>query len=170
MSKLFFVKVGVAIIACAAWWHMGEISQQSNNYYYSCIGIVYYDKTWTNTVLTCFTNLIAEQPSLTQYERPMYRMKEICYHPLIIIWWFSFFDFKYLWLNLGFLLKKLTLYKRGLSNERVWWRKKTHYKRQDRNHTYIKCKYFFHMCNDVKGRAAYKSFPFKDIYFLQTVE
>ena len=48
---------------------------------------VYYDKTWMKTVLTCFTKMIAEQPSLTQYERPMYHMKEklICYHPLIII-------------------------------------------------------------------------------------
>ena len=35
---------------------------------------VYYDKTWMKTVLTCFTfkRLIAEQPCLTQYERPMY--------------------------------------------------------------------------------------------------
>ena len=33
---------------------------------------VYYDKTWMKTVLTCFTTMIAEQPSLTQYERPMY--------------------------------------------------------------------------------------------------
>ena len=33
-------------------------------------------KTWTKTVLTCFTKIIAEQPSLTQYERPMYNMKE----------------------------------------------------------------------------------------------
>ena len=34
---------------------------------------VYYDKTWMKTVLTCFTKIIAElQPSLTQYERPMY--------------------------------------------------------------------------------------------------
>ena len=29
-------------------------------------------KTWMKTVLTCFTEMIAEQPSLTQYERPMY--------------------------------------------------------------------------------------------------
>ena len=38
--------------------------------------IVYYDKTWTKTVMTCFTKMIAEQPSLAQYERPMYGMKE----------------------------------------------------------------------------------------------
>ena len=37
---------------------------------------VYYDKTWMKTVLTCFTKMIAEQPSLTQYERPMYHMKK----------------------------------------------------------------------------------------------
>ena len=37
---------------------------------------VYYDKTWLKTVLTCFTKIIAEQPSLTQYERPMYHLKE----------------------------------------------------------------------------------------------
>ena len=34
--------------------------------------IVLYDKTWKKTVLTCITKIIAEQPFLTQYERPMY--------------------------------------------------------------------------------------------------
>ena len=38
--------------------------------------IVYYDKTWMKTVLTCFTEMIAAQPFLTQYEQPMYHMKE----------------------------------------------------------------------------------------------
>ena len=38
--------------------------------------LVYYDKTWKKTVLTCITKIIAEQPSLTQSERPMYHMKE----------------------------------------------------------------------------------------------
>ena len=38
--------------------------------------VVYYDKTWTNTVLTCFTKMIVEQPSLTEYGRPMYHMYE----------------------------------------------------------------------------------------------
>ena len=33
-------------------------------------------KTWTKTVLTCFTKIIAEQPYQTHYERPMYHMKE----------------------------------------------------------------------------------------------
>ena len=33
---------------------------------------VYYDKTWMKRVLTCFTKIIAERPSLSQYERPMY--------------------------------------------------------------------------------------------------
>ena len=33
--------------------------------------VVYYDKTWVKTILTCFTKMIAEQLSLTQYERPM---------------------------------------------------------------------------------------------------
>ena len=34
---------------------------------------VYYDKTWMKTVLaTCFTEMIAEQPSLTQYEWPIW--------------------------------------------------------------------------------------------------
>ena len=37
---------------------------------------VYYDKTWMKTVLTCFTKMIAEQSFLTQYERPMYHMRE----------------------------------------------------------------------------------------------
>ena len=53
---------------------------------------VYYDKTWMKTILTCFTKMIADQPSLTKFERPMYHMKEkqICYHPLITISWFVF--------------------------------------------------------------------------------
>ena len=33
--------------------------------------IVYYDKTWMKTDLTCFTKMIDEQPSLTQFQRPM---------------------------------------------------------------------------------------------------
>ena len=37
---------------------------------------VYYDKTWMKRVFTCFTKIIAEQPSLIQYERPMYHIKE----------------------------------------------------------------------------------------------
>ena len=37
---------------------------------------VYYDKTWMKTVLTCFTEMIAEQPSLTQYKQPCTMMKE----------------------------------------------------------------------------------------------
>ena len=37
---------------------------------------VYYDNTWMKTVLTCLTKIIAEQPPLTQYDRPMYRVKE----------------------------------------------------------------------------------------------
>ena len=39
--------------------------------------IVYYDKTWMKAVLTCFTKIIAEQPSLTQYERSMYNTRKI---------------------------------------------------------------------------------------------
>ena len=67
--------------------------------------IVYYDKTWTKTVLTCFTKMIVEQPSLTQYERPMYYMKEksVCYHPLITISWFFFPIWRDLGVNLSFL-------------------------------------------------------------------
>ena len=44
--------------------------------HWSCICFVYNDKTWMETVLTCFTKMNAEQPSLTQYERSMYHMKE----------------------------------------------------------------------------------------------
>ena len=54
---------------------------------------MYNDKTWMETVLTCFTKIIAEQPSLTQYERSMYHMKEklICYHVLkSVIIYFQF--------------------------------------------------------------------------------
>ena len=61
--------------------------------------------TWTKTILTCFTKLSSEQPSLTQYERPMYNMKEkwICYYLLITISWFFFSILRDLGLNLGFL-------------------------------------------------------------------
>ena len=62
---------------------------------------VYYDKTWMKTVLTCFTKMIAEQPSLTQYERPMCHMKENCYHPLITSLLFVLLILRYLVLNLG---------------------------------------------------------------------
>ena len=53
-------------------------------------------KTWTKTVLTCFTNMIAEQSSLTQYEWPMYHIKDkyICFHPLIMIFLFDFERFR----------------------------------------------------------------------------
>ena len=54
-------------------------------------------QTWT--VWTCFTKIIAEQPSLTRYERPMYH---IFYHPLIL--WFFFSIFRDLGLKHGFLL------------------------------------------------------------------
>ena len=35
-----------------------------------------YDKSWMKPILTSLTKMIAEQPSQTQYERPMYHMKE----------------------------------------------------------------------------------------------
>ena len=71
--------------------------------------IVYYDKTWTKTVLICFTKIIAEQPSLTQYERLIYYMKEkwICYHPLITTSWCFFLILRNLGLNLGLPLVQL---------------------------------------------------------------
>ena len=49
--KTVFVHVGVV---CAAWWHMRELSQPSNN---SCIrtALCKKKKNWTKTVLTCFT-------------------------------------------------------------------------------------------------------------------
>ena len=39
------------------------------------IEVIRNDKTWMETVLTCFTNMIAEQLSLTQFERSMWHMK-----------------------------------------------------------------------------------------------
>ena len=66
---------------------------------------VYYDKTWMTTVLTCFTIMIAEQPSLTQYERPMYHnerkinMLSSTDNKFMILF---LFDFDLVW-NLGFL-------------------------------------------------------------------
>ena len=64
--KIVFVQVGV----CAALWHLRELSQHSNNQA-SALHRVLQLKIWTKTVLTCITKIIAEQPSLTQYERPM---------------------------------------------------------------------------------------------------
>ena len=63
-------------------------------------------KTWTKTVLIYFTKMIAEQPSLTQYERPMYhyeRKNAIIHCHLITIWWIFFSILRDLRLNLGFL-------------------------------------------------------------------
>ena len=65
--KIVFVQV---VVVC------GSFHNSMQQFIVYCIVIVYYDKTWMKTVLTCFTNIIAEQPSLTQYERPMYHMKE----------------------------------------------------------------------------------------------
>ena len=96
--KIGFVQVGVV---CAV---HGSFHNRATLMDPHCF--VYYDKTWMKTVLTCFTKMIAEQPSLTQYERPMYHMKEkqICYHPLITISWFVFLILRDLVLNLDFLL------------------------------------------------------------------
>ena len=66
---------------------------------------VYYDKSWMKTVLTCLTKIIAEQPSLTQYERPSTWKNQA----LITILWFVVLILRDLVLNFGFLFK-LTLY------------------------------------------------------------
>ena len=54
-----------------------EHVQQSNN---SCIRTSLCTTTQNSdedmAFLTCFAKIIAEQPFLTQYERPMYQMKE----------------------------------------------------------------------------------------------
>ena len=69
---------------------------------------VYYDKTWMKTVFTCLTKTIAEQPSLTQYDRPMYHERKINILPSadkqFMIFFFFFFFFlreRDLVLNLG---------------------------------------------------------------------
>ena len=93
--QIGFVHVGVVWAARVA---LRELSQQSNN---RCV----------RTALCTMTKLVwrqfwhALQPSLTQYERSMYHMKEklICYHPLITILWFVILILGDLALNLGFL-------------------------------------------------------------------
>ena len=70
--RIGFVQIGVV---CAALWHLRERSQQSNINASALLCVLQYIKTWMKTVLTCSTKMIAEQPSLTQYERPMYHMK-----------------------------------------------------------------------------------------------
>ena len=65
--KIVLVQVGVV---CALWWHLRELSQQSNN---SCIRTALCTMTKLYSAmsgLTCFTKMIAEQPSLTQYKQP----------------------------------------------------------------------------------------------------
>ena len=58
-------------VACA---FAGTFTRKQQVMHLHCF--VSYNKTWMKTVLTCFTKMTAEQPSLTQHERPMYRMKE----------------------------------------------------------------------------------------------
>ena len=62
---LFFVQVGVV---CAACWQLWDLSQQSNNSYIRVLDEDSFD-------MLQFS-MIAEQPSLTQYERLMYHMRE----------------------------------------------------------------------------------------------
>ena len=49
-------------------FHLRELSQQSNSSAQT--------QNLDEDSLACFTKIIAEQPSLTQYEQPMYHMKE----------------------------------------------------------------------------------------------
>ena len=80
---------------------------------------VYNDKTWMNTVLTlaCFTKMIAEQPSLTQYELPMYHIYERKIAMLSSTdtnFMICRFDFERFSISSRFK-KKLTLYMKGFS-------------------------------------------------------
>ena len=70
-------------------------------------------KSLTKIVLTCFTKMIAEQPSLTQYERPMCHMKEkinMLSSTNINFMIFLFFILRNLGLNLGFFILTHTAY------------------------------------------------------------
>ena len=93
--KIIFVQVGVV---CAAWWHLRELSLQSNN---SCICTALC-KTWTKTVLTCFTKIIAEQPSLTQlwttnvpYERIINMLSSTDNNFMIFLFYFESFRIEF---------------------------------------------------------------------------
>ena len=116
--QICFVLVGVV---CGAWWHLRELSQQSDN---SCIRTALrdYDKTWTRTVLTCFTKMIAEQSFLTQYERSMYhyeRKINMLSSKLRTILWFFFLLLRDLGLSLGIFFKTHTLYRWATSQQKT---------------------------------------------------
>ena len=50
--------------------------------------------TWTKTILTCFTKLIAVQPSMAEYKWTMYQMKEeLRYHALKSVLLYLFFRY-----------------------------------------------------------------------------
>ena len=94
MSKLFLSKLALFVLHDGI---CGSFHNKSTFLHPYCI--VYYilkRKTWTKIVLVCFTKIIAEQPSLTKDEQPMYYLKEnlISYHPLITISWFIFSIFE----------------------------------------------------------------------------
>ena len=69
--KIVFVQVGVVCMRVMMAF-AGAITTKQQFMHPHCI--VYYDKpkTWTKTVLDMLYKMIAEQPSLTQYGRPLY--------------------------------------------------------------------------------------------------
>ena len=64
--------------------------------------------TWTKPILTCFTKVIAVQPSMAEYEWTMYQIKEdySCYHALKSVLLY-FFQFEKLGVKPGFPITQL---------------------------------------------------------------
>ena len=98
-------KIQVGVV-CGAWWHLQELSQQSNN---SCIHM-HKLKTWTKTVLTCFTKnycwAAIPDPTTNVTLWKNNKMLSSTNNNFMIF----LFDLRDLVLNLCFLFFLLTLY------------------------------------------------------------
>ena len=90
LSKLSLSKFW--IVHNAVWMHALLLCCQG---FRKCLHAVQTTPTWTKTTLTCFTELIAVQTSMAEYEWTVYQMKvEWLYYPalksvlLYIFFWF----------------------------------------------------------------------------------
>ena len=100
--KIVFVQVGVV---CAAWWHLRELSQQSNN---SCIptALCTTNLDEDSFDMLCKNYCWAAIPDPIWTTNVSYERKIICYHPLITILCDFYFDFERIRIESRFTLKK----------------------------------------------------------------
>ena len=99
--KIAFVQVGVV---CAAWWHLRELSQQSNNINASALLCVLWQNLDEDNFDMLYKNYCwAVTPVPIWTTNVPWKKDKICYHPLITILWFVFLIFRDMVLNLGFL-------------------------------------------------------------------